>query len=638
MSTPAATLQKVPYNPGSVRQPLSLQRNKLLACLLLAAVTMVAYSPVVHSGFIILDDVPYILANPPVRAGLTWATVKWSFTTVHTGNWHPLTWLSHALDCQLFGIDPAGHHSVSLLIHITNAVVLFLLLEEATALTWSSLLVAALFALHPVNVESVAWAAERKNVLSMLFFLLALWAYGRYARNGGVARYALVASFFALGLAAKPQVVTLPFVALLWDYWPLGRMFAEDRRPSPMNGVGRSFSYLLREKIPLFCLAAAGSVLTVWWQRLGHAVRGLEEYPLSVRIENSIVSYGKYLANTFWPRRLAPMYPHPENTLPAWEVMLSAAVLIGFTAAVIRLGKRRYLTVGWLWFLGTLVPMIGIVQVGQQAMADRYAYIAMIGLFVSCVWAVAEVASERRWNRVALGVCAGAVLAALSALTYHQLGYWRDAETLWRYTVSVTKNNYVAHDMLGHALDKQGRVAEAIAEFRLVETLHKYPAQEIMSLGMFEQANGYLAEALDEYAKVFRVSNDPKLRSSALAQSAEIECDFKKYAEGRQSYQQAMELNADNADALVGMGLLAWREGSPSQAAEWFSRAVSIEPRGSRYLLLADALRLSGQTAEARSAQESAAKMASDLGPARQIVEQKYSFFGIDARAAAQNR
>jgi protein O-mannosyl-transferase len=226
----------------------------------------------------------------------------------------------------------------------------------------------------------------------------------------------------------------------------------------------------------------------------------------------------------------------------------------------------------------------------------------------------------------------------LAGLTYRQLGYWRDAETLWRYTVSVTKNNYVAHDMLGLALDKQGRVAEAITEFRLVETLHKYPPQEIMSLGMFEQANGYLAEALDQYAHVFRESSDPKLRSSALAQSAEIECDFKNYAEGQRSYEQAMKLNPDNADALVGMGLLAWRDGSPSQAAQWFTRAVSIEPRGSRYLLLADALRLSGQTAEAKSAQESAAKTSSNLGPVRQMVDQKYSLFGIDATHPSQSR
>jgi protein O-mannosyl-transferase len=636
LAASATGLQRVESASNSVEQNFSRQ-NTVIACLLLVAVTILAYIPLGHAGFVILDDVPYILGNPPVRAGLTWTTVKWSFSAVHAGYWHPLTWLSHALDCQLFGASPAGHHYVSLLFHAANAVILFLLLAEATSLAWPSLIVVMLFALHPENVESVAWAAERKNVLSMLFFLLALWAYGRYARKGGVGRYVLVASLFALGMMAKPQIVTLPCVLLLWDYWPLRRMFPDAEQPQLAGSTPRSFSYLLVEKIPLFLLAAAGSAVTVWSQRVGHAMRTSEEYSLSVRVQNAIVSYVRYLANTFWPTKLAPMYSHPGNSLPAWEVVVSAAFLIAFTAVVIHCRKHRYLAVGWFWFLGVLVPMIGLVQVGEQSMADRFMYIPMIGLFVSLVWAITEIASVRKWPRAALTISAVVVLSVLGALTYHQLGYWRDPVTLWRYTVSVTKDNYVAHDTLGLALNKEGRNEEAIAEFRTVESLHKYAPAQFLSLGMFEQANGHLAEAMEEYGKVLRESNDPKLQSSALEQSAEIECERKDFAEGQQDYERALELNPDNAPALVGMGLLAWRGGSASQAVPLLFRAVNIEPTAIRLLLLSDALRISGRIDEAKSAQDSGAKVFSDLGSARQIVNQKYLLYGIDAGSASQN-
>ena len=633
----SATKLQIESIPKSVRPTaFLLQRNTAIACLLLALTTLLAYNPVAHCGFVILDDVPYILGNPAVRAGLTWATVKWSFTSVHAGYWHPLTWLSHALDCQLFGVNPAGHHYVSLMFHAANAVVLFLLLAEATGLTWPSLVVAGLFALHPENVESVVWAAERKNVLSMLFFLLALWAYGRYARRGGVGRYAAVAGCFALGLMSKPQVVTFPCVLLLWDYWPLRRMFFEPEPLNPAGGHARSFSYLLLEKIPLFVLAAAGSLVTIWSQRMDHAVRTLGEYSLSARVDNAIVSYEKYLSHTFWPMHLAPMYPHPENSLPAWEVIWSAALLIGLTALVVHWRKRRYLAVGWLWFLGTLVPMIGLVQVGHQGMADRFAYAPMVGLFLSLVWAVAELASAKGWPNAWLAAAAALVLATLGVLTYHQLGHWRNAETLWRYTLSVTQDNYVAHDTLGLALDKEGRVDEAIAEFRTVESMHKYPMQQVLNLGMFEQANGRLAGAMEEYTKVLHESTDPKLQSSAWAQFGEVECQLKNDSQCRQDYQRALKLNPDNADALIGTGLLAWHDGGSLQAVDSFSRAAKLEPSGARFLLLADALRMTGRTNEARAAQDSAAKVSADLSRARQSVNQKYSIFDVNVTPAAE--
>lgn len=304
-SAPRLTKSDSDSHPGGGRAP---QKNTAIACLLLAVITLGFYNPISHCGFVYSDDVVYVMRNPAIRAGLSWETVKWAFTGVHAGFWHPLTWLSHALDYQLFGLNPAGHHYVSLLFHVANSILLFLLLLEATSAGWSSLIVAALFALHPENVESVAWAAERKNVLSMFFFLLALWAYGRYVRLAGLRRYTGVMMCFALGLMAKPQVITLPCVLLLWDYWPMGRMFAD---PSKVNSATpRSFAYLAKEKIPLFMVAAAGSAVTFWTQRVGSAVRTVGELPLSARLENAIVSYVRYISHTL-------LAPPPFAGVPA---------------------------------------------------------------------------------------------------------------------------------------------------------------------------------------------------------------------------------------------------------------------------------------------------------------------------------
>jgi protein O-mannosyl-transferase len=392
----------------SLQPPSAFRETHIVTlCLLLVAATLAFYNPIIHNQFIDFDDSSYILKNSWVQGGLTWDTVKWSFTTFRDGNWHPVTWLSHALDCQIFRLNPAGHHYTNLLLHAANAVLLFLLLRQATGLTWPSLVVGALFALHPVNVESVAWAAERKNVLSMLFFLLALHAYDRYARTGKRSLYLAVNIFLALGLMAKPQIVTLPFVLLLWDYWPLQRLGARSAADgSSAASTPRSFRYLVWEKLPLFILAAADSVVTMLAQRAGNTVRTFTEVPVTARLENVFVSYVRYLGKAFWPSRLAAMYPRPANSLPAWQVVGAVALLLLISALALRWRDRRYLPVGWFWFLGTLVPMIGIITVGEQTMADRYAYLPFIGLFVAAVWTLNDwglnagtvdaVASERR--------------------------------------------------------------------------------------------------------------------------------------------------------------------------------------------------------------------------------------------------
>ena len=605
----------------------SRENHVLIFCLLLVAATLAFYDPIVHNQFVDFDDLSYIQKNNHVLTGLTWDNVKWAITTHRDGNWHPLTWLSHALDCQLFGLNPVGHHYTNLLLHAANAVLLFLLLRRATGFKWSSLVVAALFALHPVNVESVAWAAERKNVLSMFFFLLALHAYDRYGRGGGRYLYWLVTVFFALGLMAKPQIVTLPFVLLLWDYWPLQRMGAAGG--SPAAATPRSFAYLVWEKLPLFVLAAADSVVTALTQRAGESVRTLSEVSVSARVENVFVSYVRYIGKAFWPSRLAPMYPRPEGSLPAWQVVGAAALLLLLSALVLRWRDRRYLPVGWFWFLGTLVPMIGIITVGEQSMADRYAYIPFIGLFVAVVWTLGEAASKRGIRGVWLTGPAVAVLFLLGSLTYRQLGYWRDNETLWRYTLRVTEKNFVAHNNLAIALAKQGRPDEAIREFRAGRALHTYPPAQILALALYELHVGHPQEAIEECNAALRASADPKVQAAAWSGVGQAQLQLHHYDQAADSYRNALRLNPEDGGALIGTGLLALRQGESDLAVTQFFHAVKVDPSDANVLLYAQALRRDGRTAEADSALAQVQKISSDLGQAQFDAGQFLSFAGL---------
>lgn len=612
--------------PASV--PTAHERRRLIICLALFAATLAFYNPVAHDGFVLLDDLPYIVSNPPVLAGITWATVKWSFTTFHAGYWHPLTWLSHALDCQLFGLNPAGHHYVSLLFHAANAVLLFLLLQEATTLIWPSLIVAALFALHPVNVESVAWAAERKNVLSMFFFLWALWAYGRYVRKGSVGRYLAVAILFVLGMMAKPQIITFPCVLLLWDYWPLGRMFAKQGDERPTKAAPRSLKVLLLEKVPLFLIVIVGSIITYKAQRSADAVRSLGEFSFATRLENAIVSYAEYLVSLIWPWHLAPLYPHPGNSLPVLQVVLSIGLLIALTAAVLIWKQRRYLAVGWFWFLGVLVPMIGIVQVGEQGRADRFIYIPMIGILIAVVWSAWDLVEERNLSRSFVAAPLVVIVAALGLLTHHQLGYWKDGETLWRYTLSVTDRNYMAHDNLAMVLDKQGRVQEAIPEFEAAEALHRYPLPQVLSMGIYLQRNGRVPDALKMYQKVLNNSDDPKLQATAWSQIGSANAQIKNYDEAKVDFENALRLNGKDAGALVGAGLLAERSRDWPTATKELARALDVEATDVGFLLLADALRGDGRGPEAERFDDLARKASSDLTQARKNASAAELFFG----------
>jgi protein O-mannosyl-transferase len=614
--------------------------RRTVLCLLLALVTLAVYNPVAHNGFTNLDDDIYILDNAHVRAGLTWDTVKWAFTSYDAANWHPLTWLSHALDYQFFKLNPAGPHYVNVLLHAWSAVLLFLLLESATGLTWPALMVAALFALHPVNVESVAWAAERKNVLSMLFFLLTLLAYQWYVRRGGVKRYAVVATLFALGLTAKSEIITLPFVLLLWDYWPLRRVphpvlssgfSVLGVRPAPNTSITgadapRSFSFLFLEKVPLLLLSAGSGILTLLAQRAGHAVRSL---PAGERWGNAIVAYVRYLGKAFWPVRLAVLYPHPGDSLPAWEVIASAVVLLSITALVFLLRERRYLVTGWLWFLGTLVPVIGVLSFGEQAMADRYAYVPYIGLFVCVVWGVVEIARARKISGAWSAVPAVLILLTLGVLSRRQLAYWRDSETLWRHALSVTDRNYMAHGGLARALAKDGQTEAAIVEFNAAESLHTYSFSDMVVLGVYEQTHGHAQDAILQYGRALGAAQDSNSRALALSCLGSAYMQVGDFNRAETNYADALQQNPDTVAALVGSSLLAEREGDFARAIAPMSHAVKLEPSDVSYLLLAQALRRAGRVAEADDANAHAQRVSHDFIQAQRAAAQILAAAGI---------
>jgi protein O-mannosyl-transferase len=607
---------------------ISPERRSAVLCLVLALATLAAYTPIVQNKFTNFDDDIYILNNAHVRAGLTWETVKWAFTSFDAANWHPLTWLSHALDWQLFGPNPAGSHYVNVLLHAGSALLLFLLLEGATGLTWPSFMVAALFALHPVNVESVAWAAERKNVLSMVFFLLTLHAYGWYVRRGGVGRYAGMAALFALGLMAKSEIITLPFVLLLWDFWPLKRVLSfqfsdlseEPRAELSVTGaVPRSFTFLLLEKLPLLLLSVGCGVVTLLAQRAGQAVRSL---PADVRWGNAVVAYVRYLGKAFWPVRLAVLYPHPGSSLGVWKIIAAAAILISITALVWLWRERRYPVVGWFWFLGTLTPVIGILSFGEQAMADRYAYLAYIGLFIAVVWGVADSARARKIPAAWLAVPAVLILATLGVLSRRQLSYWHDSEALWRHTLSVTEGNYIAHGGLARALAREGRTDDAIAEFNAAESLHAYSFSDLIGVGVFEQTHGHSQDAVAQYERALGAAEDSKSRAVALSDLATAYLQTGDVDYARTNFSNALQQNPDNVAALEGSGLLAERDGDFTLAVARISHAAEVEPSDVGYLLVEQVLRQAGRTADADDADAHAQRISRDIAQARQSAAQ----------------
>lgn len=568
-------------------------RRTVLGLLLTAAVAA-AFSAVVRCDFVNFDDPMYVTANPYVRAGLTARGVRWAVTATDMILWHPLTWLSHMLDAELHGLNPAGHHATSVVLHLANVVLVFVVLVRLTGKAVPSFLVAALFGLHPLRVESVAWVSERKDVLCAFFALLATWAYARYAERPGAGRMATVALCLGLGLLAKPMAVTLPFVFLLLDWWPLRRV---RRGASPQASPLRTAGRLVAEKWPLLALSAAVVAATLVTAGGGAAIGGVDAFPLGTRVQNAVTSYVGYLARTAWPHDLAVFYPYPR-AFPAWKVATALVVLTTATAGVVLARRRRpYLVVGWLWFVGTLVPVVGFVQTGSQAMADRYTYLPHVGLFVAVAWTVREFAARSPVHARLTAGLAVLVLAAFGASTYRQTLVWTDSRTLFEHALAVTDDNWLAHNSLGDALAKEGRLAEAAAHFE--SALRIYPAYPgaHYNLATVRARMGRTDEAIAHYREVLRLApQDVNARNNlgvALLRVGAAD-------EAVRELHEVVRRRPDPA-ARTNLALALGKLGRHAEAAEQLRLVVDAMPQlAEGHRLLAEALAASNRPDEAQ--------------------------------------
>lgn len=610
---PSATKTLPTSAPGLFASP---RKRNAIACLLLALVTLALYNPATRDPFVNYDDDRYVTENPHVRQGLTSQTIAWALTSTEQANWHPLTWISHALDYSLFHLNPAGHHFTSILLHVANVVMLYLLLIWATGRFGPSLFVAALFALHPINVESVVWIAERKNVLCTIFFFLTLWAYGWYVQKPGWKRYLAVFGLFAAALASKPMVITLPFVLLLLDYWPLNRVDIYSQKSRSISAWRR----LMLKKLPLFALSVASAVITVVAQQAGGAVRTTTEFSFGVRVANALYAYAMYLWKMLWPERLAPLYPHPGNSLEMWRVLPAGLILVLITACVWRLRTRPYLLVGWFWFLGTLVPVIGLVQVGEAAMADRYAYIPLIGIFVMIAFGVADWAQQasfRRW----LAVPAVAVLVTLAFATHRQIGYWRSNYDLWSHTLAVTRNNFVAEDNLGGALILENKEEEARPHFEAAARINPRDPMSHSNLGTYFQNHGQMRQAIEQYEAAVDLTTDQGLLTLTYANLGAAQLALGEELQAAKSFEQSLRYNRKQFNAWLGLGLLAQKQGKTEEAIADLSRSLAAQPTAQGYYELGHTLALSGRTADARQAFQQALQVDPDFAQAQQALD-----------------
>ena len=549
-----------------------------MICILLLTGTFLIYWQGIHNEFINFDDNEYVTENRQLQSGLTLESISWAFTTSNFVNWHPITWMSHMLDFQLYGLNPAGHHFTSLLIHATNVLLLFIVLNRITRDPWKCAVVSALFAFHPLNVESVAWIAERKNVLSTLFWLLTIWAYVLFVEHRGLYRYLLMVLFFMLGLMSKPMLITLPFVLLLLDFWPLKHWNFD-----PQTGKNKyeKLAALVFEKNPLFILTTIASFATYFIQRGDGAVKSLELFSLQARFNNAMVSYMEYLGKTLWPTKLSIYYPHPGNAIPLWQVAICTIILLAMTVFVVRIIRRApYLFVGWFWYLGTLVPVIGIVQVGEQAMADRYAYIPLLGIFIIFAWGLPDLLSRWRHKEKALLGLGGIVLPALMILTWVQVAHWKNSITILKHAIKVTDSKYpgfvMVHNNLGVALSNKGKDKEAISHFKQAIQLKPEFGEAYYSLGVSLSNLAWFEESIDYYRQAIRLK--PNYADAHYNLGASLS-ELKIFDEAIPHFKKSIRLKPKMADAHYSLGLALSKQNKFKEAILHYQRVITLNPK-----------------------------------------------------------
>jgi Flp pilus assembly protein TadD len=614
--------------PPKARTVASFGRPEILIAAGLTIMTLAIYAQVIGHQFISLDDDLYIKENSMVNRGVTPAGIAWAFTTFYAANWHPLTWIAHMIDSQLFGMNAGGHLLVNALIHAANTLLVFWLLLRTTHARWPSALIAALFSLHPLHVESVAWAAERKDTLATFFGLLSLIAYTRYAEARSRSLYAWTAMTLALGLLAKPMLVTWPFVMLLLDYWPLRRFDITSRRE-----VATRIWRLVREKLPLFAIVIVSAVITSVAQSHGGTVRTFVDVPIGLRLSNALVSYAKYLLLTFWPHNLAVYYPFDLTGIPAWQIIGALFLLIGITALCIFQAKTRpYFIVGWFWFVGTLVPVIGIVQVGGQTMADRYSYIPSIGLFIALVFgladAVAGIGDAGRPREVhpdrdhrsrlqlspkafVVATITGAVLLVLATLTNAQIHRWRDSVTLFQHTLAVTPPNLIVEHNLGLVLGRSGSYDEAAAHFEKALQIKPDFYDALLNMGITRSQQGRLPEAIDYFQAAIRSRSDASKPHMELGLALAKQ---NRNDSARDEMRRAVELAPEDADIRANLGLILMRLGKISQALDELHEAVRLKPESAEaHNNLGLALLASGKSRESIPEFEAALRLKPEL-------------------------
>lgn len=559
---------------------ISDRQLKLMISLLLIFAVIIAYGQVRNFDFVDFDDGLYITENIHVQKGLTIEGLIWAFTSFHAANWHPMTWFSHMLDCELYGLNPMGHHWTNIQLHMANTLLLFLILQMMTGAIWRSAFVAGLFALHPLHVESVAWVAERKDVLSTFFWLLTMLAYLRYVKKPVLIRYFMVLLFFVLGLMSKPMLVTLPFVLLLLDLWPLGRFRFEHNRLSQSSGKTcfdfKGASRLIVEKIPFFILVVISCSLTFFAQKGGGALVPLASLSLKTRIANALISYVSYVFKAIWPGNLAVYYPYPADTFPVWQICGAALLIVSvFCGAICLLRQYRYVAVGLFWYFGTLIPVIGLVQVSDQAMADRYTYIPLTGLFIIVAWGVSDLLVKWHYQKIFLGVSAVIILSALTVCTFFQASHWRNTITLFKNAVKVTENNYKALNNLGAALIDKGKPDEALLYFAEALRINPQKTDARNNLANVLSAQGKLDEAVSHYKEAIRINPE---HADAHYNLANVLSAQRKLDEAVLHYKEAIEINPEYAKAYYHLGNILINQKKVKEAMFHFAEAIRINP------------------------------------------------------------